>query len=145
MANWREAAELYRQAQAVVEKDKQDEKIARVARQLQEFLDSQPGRDACELLDASNQAVYFAREVYPDGPKAKVVVNYYLYWRGLMLCRSRDLEDPDDSEMEGVWAATITALDAVRAAAKFGNRDPDKLLDWLRAELDKIAAAAPHP
>lgn len=37
----------------------------------------------------------------------------------------------------------IKPLEAVEAAAKYGNKDPESLVRWLRDELDKIAAAAP--
>lgn len=53
MANWRDAAEFYRQAQVIVEKEKRDERFNNVAEQLHDFLVSDLGTEARDLLKAS--------------------------------------------------------------------------------------------
>jgi hypothetical protein len=140
MENWREAAEKYRQAQPAVAQDAQKQRCEHAARQLQELLASPLGLEAIELLKASRRHIIFGE----DPPEGGHTVVYFLDGEGLR--RS--------CEASGTWTAystsvpqpklfPISALEAVQVAVKFGRKDPDGLIRWLREELDKIALAAP--
>lgn len=145
MANWRDAAELYRQAQVIVEKEKRDGKFAHVARQLQEFLDSPLGTEALGLLRASGKGIRLAGSQDDMGG-----IIYTLSSDGLLRCISerscwcRSDED-DDPEERRQTVSKATALEVVQAVAGYRERDPETLLRWVYEELDKIAAAAPRP
>ena len=143
MANWRDAAGLYRQAQVIVEKEKQDEKLHLVAEQLHDFLASDLGAEARELLKASCKWVELGRE---DVPGTGLVAIYSLAEWGLVRYTTRDRsQETEDDDAATVIINGITAQEAVDAAARLGNKDPESLVRWLREELDKIAAAAPEP
>ncbi len=141
MANWRDAAELYRQAHLIVAEAKRDEKFNHVAEQLHDFLASDLGAEARELLKASCKWIELGREKVPG---TDLVNTYILAEWGLAKHSTSDRQlDEDDGRT--VIISGIKPLEAVEAAARLGNKDPENLIRWLREELDKIAAAAPEP
>ena len=140
MANWREAAEKYRHhARIVVSEVKRDEEFIHAAEQLHDFLASDLGAEARDLLKASCSWIEFGRESVPG---TDFVSRYVLSEWGLIWFMSpKTLDDDTDS----VLITEITTQVAVNVAVRLGNKDPDDLIRWLSGELDKIAAAAPEP
>ncbi|MFA4954103.1 MAG: hypothetical protein WC641_02230 [Patescibacteria group bacterium] len=140
MENWREAAEKYRQAQPAVAQDAQKQRCEQVARKLQDFLVSRLGLEALELLKASRRHIIFGE----DPPEGGHTVVYFLNGEGLrQSCEASGMWTAYSASVPRPSLSLISALEAVQAAVKFGRKDPDGLLRWLREELDKIALAAP--
>ncbi|MBI5654397.1 hypothetical protein HZC53_01955 [Candidatus Uhrbacteria bacterium] len=144
MANWRDAADKYRQAQPDEVKAARDQQILALAQELDMFLKSGEGVLALELLKASGRHIILGEE-QPEGGFTTV---YFLNGDGL---RKSD-------EAAGTWTAyaspnqipapklsPITLGEAAKAALTLGRKQPGELVHWLREELDKIAAAAPEP
>ncbi len=116
--------------------------IAQAATDLHTFMRSEEGRSALALLQESRRHFIFGED--SDGGGYGTV--YYLDGTGL----HRSIE------AMGMWVAyskevakpkisSITAHEAVTAAVENGRKKPSEIISWLRAELDKIAAAAPQP
>ncbi|MFA5185074.1 MAG: hypothetical protein WC551_01155 [Patescibacteria group bacterium] len=143
MANWREAAELYRQAQVIVEEEKRDERLNHVAEQLHDFLASDLGAEALELLKASNRYIVFGYKLRVGGS----AIMYLLSGHGCCTSNYIDGYVPAHSDVfvPGPILDPIEPYTAVEAALKHGHKDPETFMPWLREELDKIAAAAPEP
>lgn len=114
--------------------------VAQAAISLHEFMNSEEGDRATNLLNWSNRCVIFAQ--YDQGGYGAI---YYLDVDGLHRC----------SQAVGAWVAsssqvtrpkikTVTTNAIVEAAVQYGGKNPSEIIPWLRAELDKIAAAAPQ-
>lgn len=140
MADWREAAEKYRQAQPAVAQDAQKQRCEHAARQLQEFLASPLGLEALELLKASRRHIIFGE----DPPESGHTVVYFLDGEGLrQSCEASGSWTAYSTSVPQPHLSSVSALEAVQVAAKYGRKNPDGLIRWLREELDKIAVAAP--
>ena len=156
---WLDATRRYRQAQAEREKKKtenlleqeirvddstwriQAAGIADAARDLEQFLNSQEGQSAMELLAAAKQYIVFGEE--SGGGYANVA---FIDGHGLQ----RSIEP------SGIWTthakrqelleqtriSPITAREAIQAAVWNTTKKPYEVLSWLRRELDNIANAA---
>lgn len=115
--------------------------IAQAAISLHEFMNSEEGDRATNLLNWSNRCVIFAQ--YDQGGYGAI---FYLDAEGFHRC----------SQAVGAWVASssqvtrpkiknVSANVLVEAAVQYGGKKPSDIISWLRAELDKIAAAAPSP
>ena len=153
---WLDAAQRYERAKKVVEEQKLVEtpqemmstedgrlrlqsEIAKVARELDQFVKSEEGRAAMALLKASGRWVNFGEE--RESGYAEV---FFIDGNGLF----RSVEASGESwiySREKAPAPKITASTAqamIEAAAYHEKRKPAEVLNWLRGELDKIANTA---
>lgn len=115
--------------------------IARAATDLHEFMNSEEGDRANNLLNWSGCCIIFGLDHDPGGHDTI----YYLDADGLHRC----------SQTMGIWVASAshvarpriksaTTNEVIEAAVQYGGKNPSEIIPWLRAELDKIAAAAPE-
>lgn len=144
MTNWHEAAERYRKAQHETQSVEVRKEIEQAARMLDLFLESDEGKAALELLSASRRHIRFG-----ERPESGMTTVYFLNGDGLR----------KSVEAAGMWTAyakdvppprlsPLTALEAISVAANpecgaDGGRKPDRIIPWLRIELDAIAMKAP--
>ncbi len=150
MDKWIEAAQAFRAAKghqgkkASVKKRQSDLQadIARCARRLEQFLESDKGLAALELLKASRRHINFAEDY--DGGGYGIVfaitgdglqqsVEAMGTW--MLYAKPKDVRKPHLSP--------ISALEAIEAAVHHGKKDPAEIMVWLEGELDTIAESAP--
>lgn len=142
MKNWRDAAENFKKMRAGEDADRQakeqakriseqrlEEEISRAAAELAEFLESQPGKDALELIGASGKNLHIAQVL----PSRGWSMYYFFSPRGLRWCHLGDPSEPLSPEY------------AIRGFVETLKRQPAEFMPWLREELDKIAATALEP
>ncbi len=150
---WADAARLYREAQAAKSKPvppvqqeqvQQDTwrlqavQIAEAGRDLEQFVNSEEGRTAMELLGAAQRHLIFGEEA--DGGYATV---FFIDGKGIQ----------KSYEPHGTWTAyskgnfpdpqisQATSREAAQAAVWYARRKPEDVVTWLRGELDKLADA----
>jgi hypothetical protein len=156
MANWQDAARRYREAAQIKTQETQQtaqlgyEKplhspadVLQATRELEQFLRSDEGRAALDLLTASNRHINFGEEY--EGGGSSVV--FFIDGTGL----NRSIE------ASGTWTVyakevpkpkitPITAKEAIEAAInpRMGGKKPNEVMTWLRSQLDAIASHAPE-
>ena len=151
MENWREAAERYRQVKPPPIQTTQDERFVHAAQELQEFLDSEEGQAALNLLEASNKQIPFCMRMTVD---RKVSTAYFMNGNGFRrCCEITDRLATRYADM--VYRpeiSSITLLEAVEQAFDYNRTNifecftnPEDFVPWLRRKLDAIALAAPEP
>ncbi len=101
--------------------------IATVSLLLQQFLESEQGRDACRLLSASRENIVFGKRGI-DATMGPYQDFYILDGEGLWVVTN--LSDKPEYP--------ILPLDAVLASALFSHRHPEDILSWLSGELDSL-------
>lgn len=142
MTNWREAAEKYQKAQPEFILAEWQRKIEHAAAQLADFLGSSLGKEALGLLKASRRLIVFGED---DSTSANIRT-WFLCRHGLQqTCGVGGLAGAYTRDCSSSVCRKIDAIEAVESAVKYGHKDPENLIRWLREELDKIAAAAPEP
>lgn len=115
--------------------------IASVATDLHVFMRSEEGRSALALLQGSGRHLIFGED-YEGGGYGTV---YFINGTGLhRSIEAMGMWQLYSSEVRKPDISPIPEREAVYAAVQYGGKTPSEIMPWLRAELDKIAAAAPQ-
>lgn len=156
MTNWQDAARRYRESAQIKTQETQQTTqldypkplhspadVLQATRELEQFMRSDEGRAALELLTASGRHLNFGEEY--EGGGSSVV--YFIDGTGL----NRSIE------ASGTWTiyakevpkpsiTPVTAKDAIEAAINpcMGAKKPSEVMTWLRSQLDAIASQAPE-
>ncbi len=138
--NWGVATERFKRA-----KQKpvtlQEHNITRCAKALAQFLKSEEGLVALDMLRESDRHIIFGEEDIGSGHTEVFMLN----GGGLM----------QSQEATGTWVAyqktpskpTLTPISAEKAVWAFfqlKKKEPDEVMKWLREELNAIAMTAPE-
>lgn len=114
-----------------------------VALSLDLFLDTPDGVAALKLLYVSEKIISFGEYKTGSGYN-RLYHEYFLNGTGLYLSVS-GLPYKDSRPYQQVTETrSITSEEAVSMYLKYKNSDITTFIPWLRAELDKIAEAAPQ-
>lgn len=139
---WKEAAERYRNGGP----KKSSTQIEEYARQLGEFLKSDEGAEALDLLKASKRAIVIAED---EEGGAHCGVQFAFAGDGLVqLLIPRGTwaaYDPAEAQKLVADRRELKPFEAVKASCdpKIGKAHGHNFMAWLRRELDKIANTAP--
>lgn len=117
-------------------------KIAQVATDLHMFMRSEEGRSALALLLESGRHLIFGEDHAGGGYGTVYFINGTGLHRSIEVMGTWQLYS---SEVRKPEISPIPEREAVYAAVQYGGKNPNEIMPWLRAELDKIAAAAPQP
>jgi hypothetical protein len=143
MTDWREAAARYRKAQSSEKRIALNNEIEKTAHDLAWFLNSEKGDEALKLLAASGLHIIFGTEKAGNGKIAVYLLNGTGLWKsveatGSSAAYEKQRPSPQLSGIDAMAAITV----AVNPETG-GGRSPDRIMAWLRNELDAIAERAP--
>lgn len=111
---------------------------------LEDFLNSPDGKAGLELLYASEKTISFG-EYWIGSGHNRLFHEYFLNGTGLYLSVSGLPYEDSRPYQQVTETRSITSEEAVDMYSKYSNSNITGFMPWLRAELDKIAAAAPQP
>jgi hypothetical protein len=135
--DWKKAAEQYKKKPS---EEAHKKAVTDAAQELFDFLHSEDGKSAKELLKASGRFIRFGEE-NPEGGRTTVfLIN------GDGLVKSQEHVGDHVAYSQNIPQPTLTGISAhqaVEAAFNYGRMAPNALLGWLRSQLDAIAEQAP--
>lgn len=138
---WIEAIE-YLNKEKQIKEDKEQEKvkaqrrIEEVSNSLDNYLTSEKGRIALEMLRLSNQRIGFGGEYVGHGYGESYFLDGFglrraFYPQGMWVAYSRNVPEP--------VIESTTALAVVRVSIRISKIDPESLITHLEKRIDQIA------